>query len=554
MREKSILGNLPLIIYLFSIFISLLFLTLYFSTGNPNITSILFNSDILYFPTLYKDLFIDHYNLSGWTIPGSPNFFPDMFFYFILMFITGKASYSTFFFAFLQFLTILLLFRHLIKSVFPGYGLYSLTLGNLLLSLFFLVTFIDHDPYMTFHLVSNTYHLGALINVLIAMIFSIEYIRSSRNIYLVFLFILGLLAIISDRLFIVMYCIPFSGALLVFVRKPRNLRKLLFLTLTIALMLVLGFVIFDRITHNNTFHVAKAYFNFSIEGITASWNVLYGNLKLFFIHFKIFTIIIIISIISLLFSLLNLFRSASALWKGFELSDENGLKHLMNIFFILFMITVFFTPVLTGGFQGFDTIRYNIFVFYLGTLFLGVVFIYFFNEKPWTYCAIKISSITALAILSIFMGIYISGNHIIPELKKYFGYYPQVACCIDTMDEKHELKLGVSTYWYGKVGTQFSKRSVRLYTVYNENLVPFPHVGNENWYYESGYGKYDPPVFNFILLEKPVPASALKTIEDRLGKIVLTEEFGGFMFIKVNDFKYNRNSPFPESINKQNIQ
>jgi hypothetical protein len=222
-------------------------------------------------------------------------------------------------------------------------------------------------------------------------------------------------------------------------------------------------------------------------------------------------------------------RSFSSLWKGLKLENKDGLRHLMNVFFILFMLIVFLMPVLTGGFRGFDTIRYNIFVFYLGPLYLGVLLIYIFNDKRWINNAIKFSCFILMAGFTVFLGVHISKNN-----------------SVSGLDEKYELKHGVSTYWNGKVGTQFSRKKVRLYTVYNESLVPYPHVGNENWYYKAGYGKYDPPVFNFILLENPVSESALKTIQEKVGKFKIMEDCGKFKFILVNDFTYSRNNPFPE--------
>jgi hypothetical protein len=448
-------------------------------------------------------------------------------------------------FAFLQFLAILLLFGQLIKSVTPKLSLYALSLGNLLLSLFFLVGIVNSDLYLTFHLVSNTYHLGAFVNMLIALVFSINYIRSNRIIYLIWLFLFGILAIISDRLFITMFCIPLFGALLIFVRRPHNLRKILFLSLVLGAMVALGFVIFDRITHNNIITVAKAFYDFSFKAINESWKTLYSNLLLYFVPFRFFALMISLSLVSFMVSVFIMLRSFISIWKGLKMDNEEGLKHLLNVFFILFMMIVFLMPVLTGGFRGFDTIRYNIFVFYLGPLYLGVLLIYLFNDKRWINKAIKFSCFILLAVLTGFLSLHIVKNNSVSALKNYLSYYPEVASCIDILDEKYELKHGVSTYWNGKVGTQFSKRNVRLYTVYNESLVPYPHVGNENWYYKAGYGKYDPPVFNFILLENPVNESALKTIEEKVGKFKCMEDCGRFKFILVNDFTYKRNNPFP---------
>jgi hypothetical protein len=548
MPPEKFANKVPAIVYILSIILPLVFLTLYFSTGGEYMYTILFNSDILYFPTLYKDLFVDQYHISGWNIPGSPNFFPDMLLYFFFMFITGKASFSMFLFAFIQLLAILLIFRLIIKSVFPSIGEYPLALGNLLLCSFFLIMFIDQDAYMTFHLVSNTYHLGALVNALIAILITIKYIRTSRISQIILLFLFGLIAIISDRLFIIMYCIPVGGTLVIFIRKSHNYKKLLFLFVSIALMILLGFIIFDRISHNKTIHIAKAYFNFSIQGISSSWHVLFTNLLYYFYHLKVFTLFIFICLLSLFLSVWYFFRSFKLIWNGLEIESPEGLKQMMNLLFTLFMVIVFFTPVLTGGFQGFDTIRYNISVFYVGPLYFGTLLICFFNEKPYIKKAVRSLVFASLIVLISFMSYFTIIIKPISGFRNFIEYYPEVSACIDAMDEKYDLKHGVSTYWNGKVGTHFSKRNVRLYTVYDENLVPYSHVGNENWYFETGYGKYDPPVFNFVLLKKPLNESALKTIEQRLGNIIITEDCGNFLFIKVNDFKYMRKNPFPELI------
>jgi len=535
----------PLIVYSLSLLIAFLLATLFFSDGTDSVNRFLFNSDILYFPTLYKDLFIDDYHLSGWTIPGSPNFFPDMLLYFLLMFITGSVPLTIYLFGIIQFFAILLLFRILLKQVFPDFTLYNIALGNLLISMFFLISFISHDIYLSFLLVSNTYHLGAFVNVLIALVFSITYIKSNSFKYLVFLLILGIISIISDRLFIIMYCAPFASALLIFIRKSRNFINSLYIICTIALMVLIGFVLFDKISHNNTIHVAKAYFNITKEGMHSSWNALFGTLHIYIRQLSFFGWIIILSSLSLLLAILFFFRSASSLWNGVLLNSESGLKQFLNLFFIIFTVAVLFAPILTGGFQGFDTIRYNIFVFYFGLLYMGSVLLYFFNEKKWIKNVVSGSTYLGILGLILFLGIYISNNKPLIGFKKYLNYYPEVAKSVDLLDEKFELKQGVSTYWLGKVATMFSKEGVRVYTVYNEDLVPYSHVGNENWYFETGVGKYDPPVFNFILLQKPVSELALATIEKRVGKIILTEEHGDYMIVKVNDFIYNRNNPFP---------
>ncbi len=530
--------------YGISLFIPLALLSLFFSIGGEPVSRILFNADILYFPVFYKDLFIDGYHLTGWNIPGAPNFFPDMLIYFFLMYVSSSAPISMFIFAFIQLLSILLLFKYIIRLAFPEINLYPVMLGNLLLSLFFMVTFIDNDPYISFHLISNTYHLGAFVNTLIALLLALRFLITGKPIYLIVFALLGTLAFVSDRLFLILFCLPFTGAILIFVRKKENFRKLLSLAIALFVIVAAGLIIFDRITHNHTIHLAKAYFDISPIGITNSWNSLVYHLSSLFGDLKIFTLIICISILGLAISIYMLIRSFREIWKGFLIKD--GLPEMMNTFFILFMLIVFFTPVFTGSFQGFDTIRYNIFVFYFGLMFFGVLLVKLFHQNPMIKKTVKVSSLALSLILTIYIGIYLIRNKPVTGIKEFFAYYPEISQCIDSMDEKYELKHGLTTYWYGKPGTLFSKRDVRLYTVHIENMIPYSHVGNENWYYESGYGKYDPPVFNFLIISLPLSSDSLETIKKSVGEIIAMEKCGKFIFLLCNDFKFTRQNGYPE--------
>lgn len=520
---------------------------MYFTSEGESVKNILFNSDALYIPTLYKDLFLDGYHITGWTMPGSPNFFPDIILLFLFMFLTGKTVLAVYLFAIFQFLSILLLFRYLIKIVLPEYSYYPMVIGNLLISLFFLVTFFNNEPYISFLLLSNTYHLGAFVNVLIALLLAITYIKKDRWFQLVLFFFIGLIAVISDRLFIVMFCVPFVGVLIVFLLNKKNYRKVIYLTGVIAIYVILGFVLFDRFTHNKVITLAKANFNFSIEGMLASWSNITSSLSPYFINISVFSVIIFLSLFAFILAMIFISLSVNKLLKGLEINSAGGIKSFLNLFFIFFAIVVFLSPILSGSFQGFDTIRYNVFILYFGLLYLGPLLILLFNEKPFSKTIVSSVSYIIVTLSIAYIIQFNIGKKLGNSIKDYINYYPEVAKCIDYMDEKHDLKHGLSTYWQGKVGTMFSKRNVRLYTVYDENLVPYSHVGNANWYYELGYGKFDPPIFNFILLKLPVNQNVIEIIEEKIGKIILTEEYGEFLLIKTHDFKYLRNiyTPVP---------
>ena len=88
-----------------------------FSTLDEQSYNWFFSTDTLYLPSIYKDLFIDGGTLDGWHFNPAPNFFPDMLVYFLLMFITGSFLLSTAFFAVMQYVFIIVLFRLVLVQI-----------------------------------------------------------------------------------------------------------------------------------------------------------------------------------------------------------------------------------------------------------------------------------------------------------------------------------------------------------------------------------------------------------------------------------------------------
>lgn len=60
-----------------------------FTVHTPAITNSLINSDTLYLAAFYRDLFVDHYDISYWNLTPAPYFFPDMALMFPLMATIG---------------------------------------------------------------------------------------------------------------------------------------------------------------------------------------------------------------------------------------------------------------------------------------------------------------------------------------------------------------------------------------------------------------------------------------------------------------------------------
>jgi len=529
------------LLYIISFVLGIFLILAFYSQQQGWGLNYLFNSDILYFPTLFKDLFIDHYRPEGWYIPGSPGFFPDMLLYFIIMSIVGSPVLSSCIYSIVQFTLIMVLFNILIRQVLQEWNLYLLTVSNLMFILIVLVGIAGRSYLITFHVLSNTYHLGAFVNALFALIFSFYYIRFNKNKYLYFLFVISLVAIVSDRLFMTLYTIPFLIALVPWIRK-KNLVIIGKLFGVNLLGSITGIVCFNLLRNSKSIHIHHLYLNFSTEKIIKSFHVLMEQMKDYIVRWNLFSFVLIGCIIFTIVLIIILIINRKEIFNNRLVVEKRSIYMIFILFSLLFMLLVFWTPVLLGDYLAGSKMRYNVFVFYYGMLAFAPLISIAWNSSSGIkrlYLYIFVILLTfhiATAAIMINMKDFKSG------LKRYFNHYPDIAKLMDEMNLKYPLKHGISTYWNTKVGTLFSKANVRLYTVYDANMVPYRHVCNENWYYETGYGKYDPPVFNFMIFSKD---ESLEPVYALFGEPLAKEVWGDFIFLLVNDFIYSRDHKFP---------
>ncbi len=108
----------PGIILPVAFMINILLCIILFATIREDQIPVYFNSDTLYVPSIYHDLFIDGNSFAGWHLNGAPNIFPDMIMYFIIQiffnsFIPAMLTYS-----FLEFILLMLLLMYGIQEFF----------------------------------------------------------------------------------------------------------------------------------------------------------------------------------------------------------------------------------------------------------------------------------------------------------------------------------------------------------------------------------------------------------------------------------------------------
>lgn len=509
-NNHTVNKKIELSLFILSILLNIFFIILVFSNLSAYHFSMYFNSDTLYMPSIYKDVFIDGTGFKGWHLNGAPNFFPDMLFYCIINWITGNFISACFTYSIIQYVFILFMFYLIYIEFFGKNNLAPITIANLLMTLFFLTNLRNNDFMFSFLTLSISYHMGAFVMSLIAMFFTFKYYNSSKTRYLILLFVFSTLGFINDRLFVVMYSLPvFSFIALIFIRTGR--KRILFILSSNVLSMLIGYLLFRAIKFSNYIYIygleGKIY-NFANMKkcisimLSEHWNIL--------LEMKNHGIIFILTILSFFLMVYIAIKNI----RGIYLKKSIDNKILINTLFVLFASSFIFitylNPAINGYYLGLAHLRYNIYVLYLGIFSIS----FLINIVLANYGKIQNVINYTLALFFLMVAInHASKIKIGNGLKEFFNYYPNSVQQIDNVAKENGLKYGISEYWTAKLTTMFSKEDLRVYTVF-EKLVPWYHVTNENWYYNTGKGKYGNPEFDFII------TNGLDTsfIKDRLGE------------------------------------
>lgn len=200
-----------------------------------------FNSDILLFPSFFKNIFLNSDHYRDWFLSPAPHFFPDMVLYLPTIFLSKQA--------YLQFLVymciIILLTYFIIKNIYQLYFskkksiFFSLTAVSTL----FVVAFTLDSPYKLSFLPGA--HYGQFLTGLLLIIIStklLSNILSFKKNFLYFISsILIFLSSTSDLLFIIQFSIPFFlSYFLLYIKKYIKFSKFIQLSIMCILPAILG--------------------------------------------------------------------------------------------------------------------------------------------------------------------------------------------------------------------------------------------------------------------------------------------------------------------------
>lgn len=530
--NNKILNRLILFI---SFLLNVVFVFLVFGQVDEHEIGIYIWSDTLYLPSIFKDLFVDGTGLGTWNLNGAPNFFPDMILYFIINAFTDNFIIALFVFSLVQY-TYLLLFSYLfIRSFFPKMPLYIVSVGLLLMLLFLFITTLVNNFTITFLLVSVSFHMSAYILTLVCAWQVAMYFRTENMKHIIIYAVVGYLAALSDKLFIIIFSVP-ALLWLIFLLK-KQLRKRILIFTSISIITVILSVITYNLLNISDFlsFVSISGKTFQFENMIDSYRVLFEQHGRYIELMDTRGLVDILAIISLIASSAILITKRKILFSKSTIDQPAFLELSFLIFIVGSSLLTFNTPAINGYYVSWAIIRFNIYAIILLILNYSYLAYKLATWKEKSIVFIILPFITLFIGFTVIHGISYSvktkPKHGITE---FFKYRPEWVQALDSACMANNIQYGVSEYVYAKHFTMFSEHDNRIYATH-VNLRPWHHVTNEDWFYGSHKGKFAKPEFRFIitnLLEKEKILSKFNgriidtvSIENHNLEIVITEPF-----------------------------
>ncbi len=479
-----------------------------------------FNSDSIGVPYLFKDIFLDGGHYKDWRLATAPTLFPDLVLYYLL-FLFFKTDFITITFIYGLIQTLLItglscyIFRKLVSAKMKEFS----WLVPLFYSfMFFESYYIIHDQMLGFLMVIYCYHTGSFVTSLACFAIMISDIKFNWK--LVWLFVIGALAVYSDLLYVVIFIAPMF-ALNLIQYKFHGLKRSLLLIGTVLLGASIGYYLFSFMSSSGATSNASTSKVFDMAKFSQCVDVMYMQVHYEFhkTGFQQVLTIIAFTMPILAFLVMIFFRKRVS----------SSMKYLIW-FYILFNTLTISASLVSGSYDGTDKIRYIVGVYFLSAVVLAFIsswILTLVQKIQWLKVGVS------LAILIVFFCIPYN-KFSAQGLKNYFSYYPPAVRSLDEICEKHHLKRGISDYWIAKWSSIFSKKGIVVVTVY-PSVTVYDYGSNSEWYYK---GEYD-----FVIPER------LDTGYIRKNFVILdTIKTPEVTVLKVKKYIYLKTESFPKTI------
>jgi len=466
----------------FVLLISALYLTLLICSWfwiygvNVNIS----NSDLIYLESLYRDIFVRHYPLSGWLVSKAPFFFPDWVMYFLLRALSGSYFIAWYSYTIINF-GLLLTFLFGVLNIFhpkqkKSSFLFAICWGSILILL------LPFTPpgYGRHIFVIPVAHSGALLNsLLICWVWLLSLTKPMKWKGLLFLFLFCIIATMSDEWWIMWAGFPIGlTTLLLIMYKKVTWRNNFPLLFSLGLGVILG-ELFKKIIEIQKW----LFFSHTPVGTAGSsiLNQFYLISRDLFQLLKASPLLLILLIITLIFCFF-IIRSWGypAKWRANSASipqNKNTCFVAFHIAIILSFIIPFFLIIPFKLWEQWNY-RYIYPLLFFPWIIVGL-HLFHFRHK------LKLFSLVYIFPIILFLSLYIA-QLTFPQ-KQYFGFmikapeYTSSIACLDEVARAHHLKFGLGEYFHAKQLTEISRANVWINQItYNYDIYFW--MNNFYWY------------------------------------------------------------------------
>lgn len=504
-----------------------------------------YNPDALYLPMVYKDLF-SNYSLLGWRTPPAPYFFPDMPLYLMISFLVGNFHLAIMLYGVVQSLLFILSVIFLSNAVFES----KKSLHRLILLagvVFFLFLATGRCPAFL-PILQNGYHFGATLSLIIALLLAVQLLKCRADnkkavVYVVLLFLLSLVMLLSDTLYLVQFLVPaMLSLLLLFVFSMISAKQAFFVYVALIPPVPLSirlarfiFIFSDaRRPHNPTIEETIGEISRAVKDILL-WPENSWCSQKFLPFFRIIWIVFVLVSISLLvlsikrvltnkqgkikapgflvavilfalsilttivfmftrqgewivwtiFVLVSISLLVLSAKESVILTTDKSAKDTKFILIVSFFIFCIITNVVATFSVGGSSPRYV-----LPIIILPVFFGWPFLIGGWKGLLTVMDNkyvIYGLAVgtivLSLFLGT-LSNFKYISSLIQLSDYYPAFIECLDRNTRFRNIRSGMTQYWRAKYITMLSKNNLHVVQVQQiGHGIFFDHwINNLNWY------------------------------------------------------------------------
>lgn len=485
-----------------------------------------FNPDSLYLPSLYQGLFVDGYPLKSFYLNPSILLVPDVILYFPLMALTGDVILSSFIFSILQHLLIFGFTLMIFRLLFRKHALQAGALANILFLVLFLGAVLSKEIlFAAFSLVS-TNHVGVFVMMLLSLWLFLRHQIKPGTVKAVLLALLVFLSVFSDLLYVLMFPVPLMAVVVLRGIVTRSWQGLKIVAL-VFVAAIFGYFV-QGYVDGEFLYLARLPEVSIMSNIVPAFHLMMADLWHFASALDAHTLLIMLSFISFI-------AHVAVVVKMIKKRDLNSPVSFYLAFSAIYMMIIFWMPVLTGSYIAKHILRYNISAFYLAMINIPVLMVYALSGKQ-----VQIKKLFTWLFSLGFIMMFTVGTANLSKngIRNFFDYYPDFVRELDEIAEKEQLKNGVANFWNAKPITLFSKKGLCVYHSW-DNLYPYFHVVGR--YYFTGRNEE----FNFAVISSFNDKEAYTQYLGKAGKVIKN---GGTEVVVLPVFRYDQETGQPHFV------